>query len=986
MKKSWVVAFLGVVQILLVLGFAFYTKLSWQENQAVLHSNQSEKQKAELILSEILKTSFYLDQEVAASIAERDYLRNTKALTKIGLAFSDWKQAVATIETSSFKSNWDSLSKPIAEHPSQIDNLLKMIAEKRYEDASVLYANKLSANSRELIEKTTYLQTSLRASEGAREFSGQAFYLFFGLSVLLMGLMIGLSWGTQNSPKIGLEEAIKGIHANVMIADDSFKIIYLNDSVQKMFQLAASDIQKEIPGFHADRLLGMNIDAFHKDPLHQRKLLSNLTSTHNTEIGVGGRTFLLIANPILSKTGKRVGSIVEWWDKTEEKKNQVIREEQSQNNQAMARVLEKVTSSRTLEEALDQAMGTIREVFGFSYSSFWKLDEKENILKFIQDSGTVSTGFKKVTETSTFTEGVGLNGRAWKNKDVFYTEDLSRLNDCVRAPVASMAGVKSGIAVPVFIGDKFFGTLDFFSLTSMNLSEQRIETIRALARILSESISRSVTLQSMTRIQVALDNVSTNIMIADNTRKIIYMNKAIQKMFNDAEADIKKQFSFFDSNRLLGQSMDQFHRNPAHQSGLLAGLATEHRATIQIGVRSFRLIANPVIGSGGERLGNVVEWADITDEVNTQNEIDQIITQAVEGKFDSRIQIDGKTGFFKKLAEGINQLLIISSEGIHDVSEILEYMSRGDLSKKIEKEYKGIFGDLKTYTNETIHKLSQVISEVRVNSESLLNASEQVSATAQNLSQSSSQQAASVEQTSASLEEMNAAIGQNAENARQTNLIAGKTSQDAKQGGESVAETVKAMKQIAEKIGIIEDIAYQTNLLALNAAIEAARAGEHGKGFAVVASEVRKLAERSQVSANEISDLAGTSVEIAEKAGKLIGDIIPSINRTADLVQEISASSNEQSSGVEQINKAMAQLDSVTQQNASSSEQLASTAEELTGQAENLKSIIEFFHLSNQMEVSSKKVSAKEKNVAVHSPKIQVKSNPTDYTSGFEKF
>jgi methyl-accepting chemotaxis protein len=155
------------------------------------------------------------------------------------------------------------------------------------------------------------------------------------------------------------------------------------------------------------------------------------------------------------------------------------------------------------------------------------------------------------------------------------------------------------------------------------------------------------------------------------------------------------------------------------------------------------------------------------------------------------------------------------------------------------------------------------------------------------------------------------------------------------------------MKQIADKITIIEDIAYQTNMLALNAAIEGARAGEHGKGFAVVAAEVRKLAERSQIAASEISSLTKDSVSIAETAGTLLEKMVPDIIQTAGLVQEISAASEEQSAGVSQINKAMQQLDVVTQQNASGSEELAATAEEMQAQSKNLTSAVSFFRMKN---------------------------------------
>jgi methyl-accepting chemotaxis protein len=211
------------------------------------------------------------------------------------------------------------------------------------------------------------------------------------------------------------------------------------------------------------------------------------------------------------------------------------------------------------------------------------------------------------------------------------------------------------------------------------------------------------------------------------------------------------------------------------------------------------------------------------------------------------------------------------------------------------------------------------------------------------LSRGTSEQAASVEETTASLEEMHASITQNAENSRQMEQTAVKGAKDVKESATAVAESVDAMKTIAQKISIVEEIAYQTNLLALNAAIEAARAGEHGKGFAVVATEVRKLAERSQTAAQEIGALTASSVRVAERSGELLRDLVPAIRNTAELVQEVATASKEQAAGVAQVNRAMIQVDQVTQRNASAAEELSSTAEEMNNHAESLQELIALF-------------------------------------------
>jgi methyl-accepting chemotaxis protein len=197
-------------------------------------------------------------------------------------------------------------------------------------------------------------------------------------------------------------------------------------------------------------------------------------------------------------------------------------------------------------------------------------------------------------------------------------------------------------------------------------------------------------------------------------------------------------------------------------------------------------------------------------------------------------------------------------------------------------------------------------------------------------------------------------VKQNADNAGQANQLATAARDQAENGGIVVGKAVEAMaeinassKRIADIIGVIDEIAFQTNLLALNAAVEAARAGEQGRGFAVVATEVRSLAGRSATAAREIKALIQDSVKKVEdgsvlvtQSGRTLEQIVGAVKKVSDIIAEIAAASREQSSGIEQVNKAVMQMDEMTQQNAALVEEATAASQSMAEQAGSLNEMM----------------------------------------------
>jgi len=733
--------------------------------------------------------------------------------------------------------------------------------------------------------------------------------------------VLNRSGNNSDKGSSSFRSAIEGSATAIMMVDRDLVVTYVNDATTNMIRENLHEFTTKYPGFNLDDLLGTCIDIFHKNPAHQRKILSDPANLpYKADIKVGNLSFALNVSAMIDANGNYIGNTLEWANVTEERRFA---------NEA-ARIQSAVDGSATAIMMVD------RDLVVTYVNTATKNMIKENLHEF----------------TAKY-PGFNLDDLVGTCIDIFHKNPAHQrkiLSDPTNLPY------KADIKV---------GNLSF----ALNVSAMIDAEGSYIGNTLEWSNVTGARKQAneAARIQSAVDGSATAIMMVDRDLVITYVNNATKIMIEENLQDFEAKYPGFRLDKLVGTCIDTFHKNPAHQRKILSDPANlPYQADIAIGNLNFSLNVSAMIDADGNYIGNTLEWSDVTETRKQANEAARS-KSSIDGSSTPMIMIDRdlvvtymndatralfkeKIDEFKKAFPGftvegllgtcidvfhknpahqrkilndpsnlpykadinvagltiaLNVSAMFDRDGVY-IGNTLEWVDVTE-SRRSEKiiadtieqilQLDGQIVELGNITNTMVDKSNEVTKQMQDISKETNNAAsgaEEMSNTMTEISSASEQAAANINSVAISTEEMTNSVAEIANNAEKAREVTQSAVQNVGNASESVKELDLAAKEISQVIEVIVEIAEQTKLLALNATIEAARAGEAGKGFAVVANEVKELAKQTREATVDIRKKIENMQSSTDSTVGEIGTIEKVINDVNEIVTIIATSVEEQ--------------------------------------------------------------------------------------------
>ena len=437
---------------------------------------------------------------------------------------------------------------------------------------------------------------------------------------------------------------------------------------------------------------------------------------------------------------------------------------------AVARVLAEVGETATVDGAAKVALDSVREAFGWAYGSYWRLDASDNLLHFLVDSGEVNAEFQAVSTSATFANGVGLSGRAWKRRDLVFVEDLSQVTDCVRAPVAARAGVKSGVCFPVTVDGEIMATIDFFSTETLHPTQERLDALRQIGVLVSQHISQLRLVERQA--EAAADSEAVAKLLA-KLAEAETADEAARVALDTVRGSFGWAYGSYWAVKavdgLLHFAVESGHVSPEFQrvtqeatfaEGVgLSGRAWKQRELVFVDdlARVTDCVRAPVARQSGVRSGvcfpvtldgNVVGTMDFfatetlhpsEERLNALRNVGRLVSQAF-----GRLEVDERE---RQAAAGLKAK-------VDSILEVVTAAAAGDLTQAVAVSGQDAIGQLGEGVAKLIVDLRSSLTQIGQSADTLAGASEELSATSSQLVANAEQSYTQSQGASSALEDI----------------------------------------------------------------------------------------------------------------------------------------------------------------------------------------------------------------------------------------